>query len=141
MSDPVHHRLDVCIGTEPSEFQTRCAPVILVEGKFGKALDARQSPVIVEGSDRFRRPTLTVECWTRLSSKEPFNVLVSSDPKSSALHWEIYSYAGSGVFSAYLPGNIPSEIKSDTVIADNQWHHVAMARDGKSVHLYVDGKL
>ena len=60
--------------------------------------------LVFEGNDRYRKPPLTVECWAKLNSKRGFNVLVASDPKSSAQHWEIYSYAGSGVFSAYLPG-------------------------------------
>src|SRR5205085_7840380 len=84
----------------------------LVEGRFGKALDARATPVTVDGSDHFRTPPLTVECWAKLHSKTSFNVLVACDPKSSGQHWEIYSYAGSGAFSAYLPGMQPAEIRS-----------------------------
>src|SRR5439155_8486782 len=86
----------------------------LVEGKFGKALDARATPVVVDGSERFRKPPLTVECWANLHSKTGFNVLVASDHKTSGEHWEIYSYVGSGAFSAYLPGMNPSEIISKT---------------------------
>src|SRR5262245_47773215 len=113
----------------------------LTEGKFGKALDAAVTPQAFGGDARYRTPPLTVECWARLNSKRGFNVLVSCDPKSSAQHWEIYSYARSGVFSAYLPGYEPSEVLSKQNICDRKWHHVAMTFDGKQVRLHVDGKL
>jgi hypothetical protein len=112
----------------------------LVAGKFGKALDAKATPTSVPGDDKYRRPPLTVECWAKLNSREGFNVLVSSDPKNSARHWEIYSYAGAGDLSAYFPGYEPAETRSSKVIADGQWHHVAMIFDGKAVKLYCDGK-
>jgi hypothetical protein len=112
----------------------------LVAGKFGKALDARAAPVVLPGDDRYRRPPLTVECWARLDSKRGFNVLVASDPKSSARHWEVYSYAGTGAFSAYLPGTSPGEVVSGVDICDRKWHYLAMTYDGKTVKLYVDGK-
>jgi type 1 glutamine amidotransferase len=110
------------------------------EGKFGKALDARVMPASIEQDERYRKPPLTVECWAKLFSKTGFNVLVSTDPKSSAQHWEIYTYAGSGVFSAYLPGTLQGEIKSAVDVCDGKWHHLAMTHDGKTVGLYVDGK-
>lgn len=112
----------------------------LVPGKFGKALDAQATPTSVEGSDKYRQPPLTVECWVKLKEKQSFNVIIASDPKSSARHWEIYSYAGSGSFSAYLPGYEPSEIVSKRNIVDGFWHFVAMTFDGKIVRLFVDGK-
>lgn len=109
-------------------------------GKFDQSLDARLMPASVEGDDRYRKPPLTVEGWTKLNSKDNFNVLVSVDPKSSLRHWELYTYAGSGVLSAYFPGMTPSEIKSNVNVADGQWHHVAMTFDGTTVKLWVDAK-
>ncbi len=112
----------------------------LVEGKFGKALDASSTPLAFGGDLRYRTPPLTVECWAKLYSKRGFNVLVSSDPKSSAQHWEIYSYLRSGAFSAYLPGYEPAEIVSKTNVCDGKWHYLAMTFDDKQVALFVDGK-
>jgi hypothetical protein len=112
----------------------------LVEGKFGKALDALASPLAFTGDARYRTPPLTVECWAKLDGKRGFNVLVANDPKASSRHWEIYTYAGSGKFSAYLPGYEPSEVISNKNICDRAWHHVAMTFDGKTVGLFVDGK-
>src|SRR5215471_861019 len=107
----------------------------LVAGKFGKALNAKATPSSVPGDDKYRRPPLTVECWAKLNSREGFNVLVSSDPKNSARHWELYSYAGAGDLSAYFPGYEPAETRSSKVIADGQWHHATMTFDGKAVRL------
>lgn len=112
----------------------------IAPGKFGKALAARSSPALVEGSPRFRKPPLTIECWAKLDSKKNFNILVASDTKSSSLHWEIYSYARNGFFSAYLPGMQPSEIISNVDICDGKWHYLAMQYDGRQVNLFVDGK-
>lgn len=112
-----------------------------VDGRFGKGLDARHLPASIEEDERFRKPPFTVECWANLRSKDSFNVIVSTDPKSSGSHWEIYSYAGSGVFSAYLPGTTIGEIKSAIDICDAKWHHLAMSHDGKTVRLFVDGTL
>jgi hypothetical protein len=114
--------------------------VARAEGKFGKALDARGSPVIIDGDPRFRRPPLTVECWARLRSKAGSNVLVACDPRESGLHWEIYTLARTGEFSAYVPGVEPAEIRSGRDICDGRWHHVAMLYDGKEVRLVIDGR-
>ncbi len=113
----------------------------LVEGKFGKALDAARTPQAFGGDERYRTPPLTVECWARLDSKRDFNVLVSCDPKTSSRHWEIYSYARTGHFAVYLPGSTPGEIVSKTSICDGKWHYLAMTHDGRVVKLFVDGKL
>ncbi len=123
----------------PARAADALRPVVLVEGRFGKALDARATPVHFDGDDRYRRPPLTVECWAKLFSKKGVNVLVASDPRESAKHWEIYSSAGSGAFSVYLPGTDAGEIKSDTDICDGQWHYLAMSYDGTTVRLFVDG--
>ncbi len=114
-------------------------PLRLVKGKFGKALDAKNSPAVIEGNLRYRKPPLTVECWAKLNSKKSFNILVASDSKSSSLHWEIFSQAKTGFFSAYLPGKLPAEIHSKVDICDGKWHHLAFTYDGKAVALYVDG--
>lgn len=112
----------------------------LVPGRFGKALNAARTPLAFGGDVRYRTPPLTVECWANLNSKRGFQVLVSSDEKPSAEHWELYAYNGSGRLSAYLPGYEPSEIVSKSPICDGQWHHVAMTFDGKEVALYLDGR-
>lgn len=113
------------------------------EGRFGKCLVPvadDQHRARLPGSPAYQGAPLTVECWAKLHSKSGFNILVASEPKSSPTHWEIYSFAGSGCFSAYLPGNTPSEIISQVDITDAKWHYVVMVNDGKRIRLYVDAK-
>lgn len=114
--------------------------VALAEGKFGQALDATKGGVLLATEAEQADPPLTVECWTKLNSKEGFNILVASEEKSSATHWELYSYAGSGVCSVFLPGR-GGEFKSEIDIADGKWHHVGFAMDAEQLWIYVDGKL
>jgi glucose dehydrogenase/sugar phosphate isomerase/epimerase len=94
---------------------------------------------IVEGKPEYRKRPITVECRARLNSSHEFNILVASDTKDSAEHWELYSYAGSGVFSLYQPGR-GGEFKSDVNICDGQWHQLAAVIEPDHVRLYVDGR-
>lgn len=111
-----------------------------VEGKFDKALDPRVLPASIEGDDRYRKTPFSVECWVKAFSKSGFNVFVSSDPKSSARHWELYSMSGSGLLSVYIPGMNPAGISAPADVCDGKWHYVALSHDGKTVKLWADGK-
>jgi hypothetical protein len=107
---------------------------------FGKALDARKNRPILPANPIYSAPPLTVECFARLDSAKGFNILVANEPKSSATHWELYTYAGTGELCAYMPGYSPSEIRSNAIVTDGKWHYCAMTFDGRRVRLYVDGK-
>ena len=109
-----------------------------LDASFGKSL---AGGLVVDGKDEFRTPPMTVECWALVKSKGGFNILVASEPKDSPTHWELYTYAGSGVVSAYLPGTKEGEIKSSIDICDGKWHHISFIYEAARVRLYVDGKL
>ncbi len=112
----------------------------LDEGKLGGALDLTWSSAdAAKGLAAYKKFPLTVELWCKLNSHSTFNILVAHEPKESADHWEIYTEAGSGTLSAYLPGLTPAIIKSPKAIADGRWHYVAMVADGKTIALYDDG--
>ena len=104
---------------------------------FGKAL---AGGMLVEGKAAYRELPLTVELRAKLNSKGGFNILVACDPKASAQHWELYSYANSGVLSLYIPGR-GGEFKSSANICDGQWHALAAIIEAQRVRLFVDGKL
>ena len=105
--------------------------------EFGRAL---AGGMLVEGKAEYRAPPLTIECRAKLNSKRAFNILVASDTKASAEHWELYSFAGSGVFSVYLPGR-GGNLSAKVDIADGQWHALAAVIEPTRVRLFVDGKL
>jgi type 1 glutamine amidotransferase/cytochrome c553/glucose/arabinose dehydrogenase len=111
----------------------------LVEGKFGQALDARRGGLVMKTKPTDADPPLTVSCWTRLDSRQGFNILVASEPKTSPTHWELYTYAGDGVCSVYLPGR-GGEYKSQVNVCDGHWHYVGFTLDAKRLQLFVDGK-
>lgn len=112
----------------------------VVPGRFGQALHARATTAKAASKPQYHKPPLTIECWVRADSKSKFNVFVANHLKSSSEHWELYSYAGQGDFSVYLPGYSPVEIRSGVDITDGQWHYLATQFDGRQVHLYVDGE-
>jgi len=127
---------------EPAPAEARhAAPRLAPEGKFGAALDPRQGVAWSKRRDVYDQRPLAVECFAKLDSKAGFNILAASAPKESAAHWEIYTYAGSGNFSLYMPGFEPAEIVSEVNIVDGAWHHVAAVFDETQARLFVDGKL
>ena len=104
---------------------------------FGRALTGG---MVVEGQPAWRDLPITVECRARLQSARAFNILVASDTKNSAQHWELYSQAGTGTFSVFQPGR-GGNIQSATNICDGQWHAIAAVLQNDRVRMYVDGKL
>ncbi len=140
-ADELKQQLAKIAGEFPGDATPEPADAKLIEGRFGQAFDARRGHATVPEKKAYSTPPLTVECWTKLFSKTGFNILVGCNPKGSLDHWEIYTYASTGEFSAYLPGFSPPEIKSGVDITDGQWHHVAMTFDGSRVELFIDGRL
>lgn len=112
----------------------------LAPGKFGNALDARATPVIIDGEAGFRQTPFTIECWAKLFEPRYINVVASCDPRQSSQHWALRSESGSGKIEVHLPGYSPEYIQGNAVIADGQWHALAFTFDGNFVKLYVDGK-
>ena len=112
----------------------------LTESKFGKALDGRAGGAFVAGKAGFRQFPITVECWTKLTEKDPYNILVAHELKSSGTHWELFSHAGTGMFTVYTPGFIPDHCHSKSMICDGKWHHVAMVLEATRIRLFVDGQ-
>jgi Concanavalin A-like lectin/glucanases superfamily/Hydrazine synthase alpha subunit middle domain/WD40-like Beta Propeller Repeat len=122
-----------------------CVPALVAapsppEGRFGTTAVTRDAPLLAGANEAYRQFPLTVECWAKLDGKSGFNILIANEPKSSGTHWEVYSYVGSGFFSAYFPGYAPGEVKSSVDITDGRWHYLAMVSDGARVRLYVDGR-
>ncbi len=82
---------------------------------------------------------LTIECHARLKNANSFNILVAHGFKSAPNHWELYTESGTGHLAAYIPGNEPALIKSDTVVTDGHWHTMALSLTLDEVILSLDG--
>ena len=108
-----------------------------------KKVGVEEKPVtdgwLIAGRDEYRTPPLTVECRAKIERKDGFNILVACDTKRSVRHWEIFSMAGSGTLTVYLPGYTPDHVRSSAVIADDQWHEVTMQFESARVRLFLDG--
>lgn len=133
-------RTPVPVAAAPAPVVAPTTSKPLVDGKFGQALDGRAGGAFVTGHEDFRKFPITVEGWTKLGDKSTYNILVANEQKSSGTHWEIFSMAGNGHFTAYVPGFAPDHCNSSAMICDNQWHHVAMVLELERIRLYVDGK-
>lgn len=63
-----------------------------VAGIFGNALNPSRGGIVVENRDEYRELPITLEVWAKLENAAAFNILVASDTKQSAEHWELYTY-------------------------------------------------
>jgi azurin len=104
--------------------------------EFGKAL---KGGWVVKGDEEYNKLPFTVECRARLDGKDGFNILVASEVKSSATHWELYTHAGRGTLALYLPGR-GGDFDSKVSVCDGKWHDLLASVDEKNVILWVDGK-
>ncbi len=112
---------------------------LLGPGKWGKALNTNAGSISIPAETIQKSKHLSADCWVKLNSKSGFNVFLASSKKSNPAHWEMYSYARSGFFSVYLPGQ-GGEYKTRINICDQKWHHVAMTLEPDRIQLFVDGK-
>jgi type 1 glutamine amidotransferase/azurin len=105
--------------------------------------NAAPGPVIkwrlLPGQKAFRQLPLKISCRAKMNSKSRFNILVANQPKSSRFHWELYTYAGSGELSLFLPGG-GGEFRSSMDVCDGQWHQLTARIDRRNVVLLVDDK-
>ena len=116
-------------------------PPVFVPARFDQqALDASAGGLLLPNREELRQPPITVECWARLHDANDFNILVTSDTKASSLHWELYTYKGTGCFGVFLPG-MGGDFPSNKPICDERWHHVAMVLESTRVLLFVDGEM
>lgn len=95
---------------------------------------------LIEGKPEYRRPPLTVECRVKVATKDGFNILVASDTKASADHWELFTWPGTGALTVYMPGRSPDHVRSRFDVADGRWHRVEMEYEATRVRLLVDGE-
>ncbi|WP_339731917.1 ThuA domain-containing protein [uncultured Gimesia sp.] len=123
---------------QPAPASTKQSAVLL-PGKWGNALNTNAGTILISSKPKSLSLPLSADCWVKLSQKDGFNVFLASEEKSSAAHWEMYSYARSGYFSVYLPGQ-GGEYKTKIDLCDQKWHYVGMVLEQNRLRLFVDGK-
>lgn len=114
---------------------------LLREGRFGQGFETRKGGAIARGKADYRSSPITVELWAKLFQKQTYNILVASELKSSATHWELFTQPESGHLTLFSPGMQPDHVGTTVNLADGAWHAVGYIREAERVRLYVDGKL
>jgi putative heme-binding domain-containing protein len=95
---------------------------------------------LAEGKTEYRTPPITVEVHARITKKDNFNILVASDIKQSAFHWEVFTWPQTGHLTVYMPGMKPDHVRSEVDVCDGKPHTIAMQFEASRVRLLVDGK-
>ncbi|QOV87649.1 DUF6797 domain-containing protein [Humisphaera borealis] len=111
-----------------------------VEGKFGRALKVGPVFASADHNPIYAVNPVTVELWARVNGRDS-SILLSNEPRNSKTHWELYTEQETGRFAVGMPGYNPKSVISQTDISDDQWHYLVYQFDGKTVRLFVDGKL
>ncbi|MDI1315423.1 LamG-like jellyroll fold domain-containing protein [Prosthecobacter sp.] len=104
--------------------------------EFGEAL---KGSYFESDNEPFRTLPLTIECRAKLTGKDHFNILIASDAKSSATHWELYTHAKRGTLALYMPGR-GGDFDSKVDVCDGKWHDFVVNIDEQNVTLWIDGK-
>ena len=110
--------------------------VASLNAEFGTAL---KGGWVVDGDPEYSKLPFTVECRAKLDGKKDYNILVASEMKSSATHWELYTHAGRGTLALFMPGR-GGDFDSKVDVCDGKWHDFIASVDEKSVVLWIDGK-
>lgn len=121
------------------------APGKWTDGVFGKAFESEGGRIEIPHSGDFLTPTFTLMAWVKVPRipNDWSMVIIAKDA------WPNRNYAmyvakdvGSVHFAFGTPAKVDvGNFNAPTVIADKQWHHVAMTYDQKVRRVYVDGEL
>ena len=118
------------------------------KGKFGGALEfpgKGDSYVRVDHNDVFNSDPYTFIAWVKLEAASWQYVVwrngdVWPEPED-VRHLDIWIHdADYPVFMWHVKGKV-GRIEGKTIVADGEWHHIAKIYDGKTVQMFVDGKL
>ena len=117
-------------------------------GTLGRALDLSgpgDNAVVIKGTENLTssEEALTVSCWFKgaLSDNPGWSPIVSKAGEGKA-GWQIrlYDHEGLATFTVRGPES-GYNCSGGTKVADGKWHHIAGVYDGRTICLYVDGKL
>jgi hypothetical protein len=119
------------------------------DGKFGRALQfpgKGDSYVRITHHDVFNADPYTFTVWTKLKPTIwQYIVWRNGDvwpEKENVRHLDIWIHKDthSPVFMWHVKGK-GGRIEGKKAVADNKWHHTSKVYDGKTVKMYIDGKL
>lgn len=95
----------------------------------------------VAGRSEYSQKPFTAEVRATLRSQTGYNILVANHTKASADHWELFSVAGSGHFSLYIPGYQPDHVHTGRNICDGKPHSLGLIFEPERVRLLIDSEV
>ena len=108
--------------------------------ELGMAFAPKRVSFTVPSDPLLTARPFTVELIARVDSRDGFNIFLANEEKSSPRHWELYTFAGSGRLSLYVPGNRAEQtIVSDFDLVDGKPHRIGLIMDVDEARLFVDG--
>ena len=85
------------------------------------------------------RAAFTVEAWVRRTGAPPPAGARVLSKETSAGGWSLSAASGGKLSFTRRAGTASSVVGAAVVLADGVWHHVAVAYDGGTLTMYVDG--
>ena len=119
-------------------------------GNFGGAVQfpgKGDSYVIIPHKDYMDADAYTFTVWTKLDAASWQYIAWKNGPvfpdQGAARHIDIWVHdADYTMFMWSVEGGADfAQLAGKTIIADGAWHHLAKWYDGKSIRMYIDGKL
>jgi hypothetical protein len=117
-----------------------------VDGKFGDALEFfGGGKVVVPHADGFTTPTFTIMAWINVPTiPNDWSMMLVGKDGWPERNYAMYVTQASGAlhFAFCAPGQQDvGNMNSNQIIADGEWHHVAMTYDLEMRRIYIDGVL
>lgn len=107
-------------------------------GMFGSALSfngTSSNYVNISNADTNIGNNFTISVWIKaIQDRSNHQVFIAKGPKNTG-HYELYIDT-SGILKFY--SNDIGDISSNTVVDNNNWHHVVVTYDGSNMKFYVD---
>lgn len=115
-----------------------------VDGKLGRGLKFGEpgNYVKVPDDDVLNLTTFTVTCWGKLHKTDTWQQLMGkadAEGNDGNYYFQILG-GGETVAIAFSQGHNQRKFaKSETIVTDGKWHHMAGTYDLKNLRIYVDG--
>ncbi len=122
----------------------------VADGKFGGAVQfpgKGDSYVLIPHKDYMDADAYTFTAWTKLEPGSYQYIAWKNGPvfpdQGAARHIDIWiDQTHNPVFMWSEEGGADfTQLHGKTIIADETWHHITKWYDGKSIRMYIDGKL